>query len=343
MPAFLGPYEWRRQRAPERAAPGIVPAAYYQRFTIAQIRAGALATWLKTLPPDAIVGIRIQELVSGSTALPTGHGLPGAYDSGIKSFIPDYNSPAWFVFIRATLQTVADQVQSYALGRVDIAYGNWGEGHLYGLGTTLAGLKPTDESLRRLFATYTELFPASTLYAPIGNDTLLQAAHTAGIRGTFCDGWGLINNDGGDHAERYWLNPARAAILADMQIVGETGSATPARLNFQWMADSIERHKNVVAFGNGNIPYATLTIDQKALFVRCLTLVTERRAAILATPSIHPELVAARAEIERLTLIVSQQIATNVTTANALDHLIASNADSAAILNQIAAMMRSRA
>lgn len=325
---FLGPYDWRNQRPPDRAAPGITPTAYYQRFPIAQIRAGALVTWLKALPAGAIVGIRIQELVGGTTALPSGHGIPGAYDNGLRAFVPDYNSPQWLALIRATLQTAADQLRGYALGRVDIAYGNWGEGHTYGMEAGHAALRPSDSSLHLLGAMYTDLFPLDTLYAPIGNDVLLRAAHAAGVRGAFCDGWGLIDGNGRDHAERYWLDPWRAEILEDMRIVGETGSSNPANLNFQWMADSIERHTNVLAFGNGNIPYAALTPEQQRLFVRCLTIVAERRAAILATPGtdLAAELAAAKVEIARLNGIIKQQAATSDAHIRAIQSLRAANA-----------------
>lgn len=336
MTAFLGVIDWRNQDAPDRAAPNIVPTAYYQRFTIAQIQAGALVAWLKTVPIGKSIGIRIQELVPGSSSLPNNHNIPGSYDSGFSAFVPDYNSDEWFSLIRSTLQTVATQINGYLIGRIDISFGKWGEAHLYRLLVALSRLRPTDESLQKLFLIYKEVFGIDHLYAPIGNKVLLKSSYNAGGRRVFCDSWGLITDDYKDRAELFYNDLEVAEILnsPNVQITGETGSSDPKKLNFNWIVQSFERHKNVVSFANGNIPFGALPAESKRLFIRSLEIVANRRLEILQPlpPTLPPTPIDNIAVLQAQILVLQTELATTKL------NLVQCNVDKTNALNRISTL-----
>ncbi len=296
---FLGAYAWNDQTIPTYAAPNIdTNNTFYKRMTMRDVVAGKLKAWLATKPKDAIIGLRIQELVQGETALPDNHGLPSVRDDGLNAIVINYNDPSWITYLTKILILVRDQCSGYRVSRIDFSFGNWGEGHFWGATSTLA-YRPSDATLAQMISVYTSIFTPTIVYASV-NPSALRLCYERGVRRAFFDSWGMIDNNGRDHLERQWNDIQRKSYLDQMLVVGETGSSKPSNLNFDWMLASVLRHENLVAFGNGNFPYSSLTTAQKAVINRILNVMNERRAKLLAT-SVPPTDVAALLDtIQRL-------------------------------------------
>lgn len=296
---FRGAYSWRRQKPPQFALEGFPTKVHYDRFTWLEAGEGKIGTWVNSLPQDTIFGVRLQSCVPGKTSLPSNPGFQVIWDSNKAVNVPNYNDPGFLKSLEEYLKRITLIFSGKKLARVDIGWGWWDELHMYQASAATQICRPTVDTKERIFRLYQKYFDSRVLTVGTGDPEFLQVGDSLGMGLIFCDSVGLIDGQGNNFfEEKIWNDPNRRPILEKYEVVGETGSSDPARLNFEWIAESMKRHPNFVALGNGNFPAGSLSSFNRQKIIEALSTVQSRLVIDPPppTPPVDPHL----AEIEAL-------------------------------------------